>query len=159
MDLVGPGPLEPHFEDAAGAVADLPVSGCWADLGSGAGFPGIALAATYPDTEVWLVESRQKRVVFLERVVAEARLDNAWVRRMRTEKLQPACLDGVISRAYKPPLAYLEDAARLLRPGGYAVVLLGDRPDLDPQPGWTHIRSDRYAVGDGYRRRLVLRRN
>ena len=61
MDLVGPGPLEPHFQDAAGAVAGLEAVGRWVDLGSGAGFPGIALAARHPGAEVWLVESRRKR--------------------------------------------------------------------------------------------------
>jgi len=156
MDLVGPGPLEPHFQDATGAVADLPVSGRWADLGSGAGFPGIALAAAYPEAEVWLVESRRKRVVFLQKVVAEAGLSNAQVRHTRTERLPDGCLDGVISRAYRPPEAYLSDAARLLRPGGVAAVMLGDRGWDGPPAGWTVVSESRYAVGDGHRRRVVL---
>ena len=156
MDLVGPGPLEPHFQDAAGAVAGLPVSGPWADLGSGAGFPGIALAAAYPDATVLLVESRQKRAVFLDQVVAETGLLNARVLRVRAETLEPG-LDGLISRAFLPPAEVLALAGRLLVPEGLAVLLLGDR-DPEPFPGWEITEIARYPVSDGFRRRAVLRR-
>ena len=37
MDLIGPGPMEPHFEDANSAVHGLEAEGNWVDLGSGAG--------------------------------------------------------------------------------------------------------------------------
>lgn len=157
MDLVGPGPLEPHFLDAEGAVAGLPVRGTWADLGSGAGFPGVALAAAYPDATVLLVESRQKRAVFLDQVVAEAGLANARVLRVRAETLQPG-LDGLISRAFLPPAEVLALAARLLAPGGFAVLLLGDR-DFEPTPGWDVLEIARYPVADGFRRRALLRRS
>lgn len=157
MDLVGPGPLEPHFQDAEGAVAGLPVRGTWADLGSGAGFPGIALAAANPEATVLLVESRQKRAVFLDQLVAEAGLGNARVLRVRAETLNPG-LDGVISRAFLPPAAYLALAARLLAPEGLAVLLLGDR-DPEPFPGWELAEIARYPVEDGFRRRAVLRRS
>lgn len=155
MDLVGPGPLDPHFADAEGAVAGLDATGVWADLGSGAGFPGVALAAAWPDAQVWLVESRQKRAIFLERVVAEARLGNARVRRERAEDLPPGSLDGVIARAFMPPEDYLALARPLLRPGGHAVVLLGDR-DWSPPAGWTLREARRYPVPDGHRRRVVV---
>ena len=131
--------------------------GDWADLGSGAGFPGIALAARWPEASVQLVESRRKRAIFLDQVVAAAGLENAVVVRGRTEHLADGSLDGVISRAYKPPPDYLVDAARLLRPGGRAVVLQGAQGTLTPSPGWRVLQSDRYAVGDGWRLRTVLR--
>jgi 16S rRNA (guanine527-N7)-methyltransferase len=156
MDLVGPGPLEPHFADAVGAVSGLAVAGRWADLGSGAGFPGVALAAFHPAAAVELVESREKRALFLEKVVAAAGLVGAQVRRCRTEELADGAYDGVISRAYKPPPAFLEDAARLLRPGGQAVVLLGDEPSWAPPPGWVLRGRSRYAVPDGFRVRAVV---
>jgi len=158
MDLIGPGPMEPHFEDAIGAVQDLDVHGRWADLGSGAGFPGIALAAFHADAEVLLVESRQKRAIFLRKVIAEAGLDNATIVHGRTETLPEEGFDGVISRAYKPPRKFLADAERLLRPGGLAVMMLGDRTDHDLPLGWEVVRSDRYAVDDGHRVRTVARR-
>ena len=156
MDLIGPGPAMPHFVDAAAAVDGLNARGQWADLGSGAGFPGIALAARWPDAQVQLVESRQKRSIFLGQVVAAAGLSNATVIRARSETLVDGSLDGVISRAYKPPHAYLQDARRLLRPGGVAVVMLGEHGVVDVAADWTLISRDRYPTGDGWRSRVVL---
>lgn len=156
MDLVGPGPLDLHFEDAAGAIEDLDVRGTWADLGSGAGFPGISLAARFPDARVALVESRQKRCAFLEHVVACAHLTNARVVCDRVERLPAAGFDGVISRAFAPPERYLGLAHRLLRPGGVAVLMLGDGPVKVPA-GWGLVDARRYRVGDGWRVRAVVR--
>ncbi len=158
MDLVGPGPLAPHFEDARGAVEGLDARGDWADLGSGAGFPGVAVAGAFPDARVALVESREKRAIFLDKVVAEAKLDNATVARTRTEALPDGSLDGVISRAYKPPPLFLEDADRLLRPNGVAALMLGDDPDFALPDGWVEVSRHRYAVPDGFRLRVVARR-
>jgi 16S rRNA (guanine527-N7)-methyltransferase len=137
-------------------MAGLAAHGRWVDLGSGAGFPGVALAALYPEAEVWMVESRQKRATFLEQVVAQARLTNARVRCQRSEELPASSFDGVVSRAYKPPQDFLVDAARLLRPGGRAVLMLGDRDPPPPPPGWAEESHRRYAVPDGSRLRQIL---
>ena len=155
MDLVGPGPIEPHFTDAARAVDALgPITGRWADLGSGAGFPGVALAARNPGATVLLVESRRKRATFLDTVVAQAPLPNATVANARTEDLEGP-FDGLISRAYKAPEGVLQDAARLLGPGGRVALMLGDG-DWTPPPGWRVVASARYPVEDGHRRLIVV---
>lgn len=155
MDLVGPGPVQPHFTDAAAAVVALgPVEGQWADLGSGAGFPGVALAARNPGATVLLVESRRKRATFLETVLAQAGLPNATVRCGRTEDLAGP-FDGLISRAYKAPEGVLVDAARLLAPDGRVALMLGDA-DWSPPPGWRVVASARYPVEDGHRRLVVV---
>ena len=151
MDLVGPGPLDAHFKDAAGAVAGLQVTGRWADLGSGAGFPGVALAVAFPDAEVWLVESRQKRATFLETVVHDAGLRNARVVRARAEDLEGG-FDGVIARAFVPEPEYLALGRRLVREGGQVVHLLGDEVG-PPAEGWASVVETRYRVGGGHRRR------
>ena len=155
MDLVGPGPIDPHFQDAEGSVDGLAAMGAWADLGSGAGFPGITLAARHPQAQVSLVESREKRALFLHKVVAQAKLANASVVHGRTESLPGGQFDGIISRAYKPPPAVLADAARLLKPGGRIVLLLGDGalPILPTQ--WVEPQTHRYPVGKGWRLRLM----
>ena len=144
MNLVGPGDALHHFHDAAGAVQRLTVEGRWIDLGSGAGFPGIALAARHPKAEIHLVESRAKRVAFLRAVLQETGLPNLCIHHCRTEAMESG-FDGAISRAYKPPESYLADAARLLRPGGTAVLLSGEVPP--PFAGWSVVRSHTYAVG------------
>ncbi len=158
MDLVGPGLAEPHFEDAIGVVSGLDAKGEWADLGSGAGFPGIALAAFFSDARVVLAESRQKRATFLKRVVHAAGLANARVHHGRTEALADGAFDGVISRAYKPPLDFLVDAARLLKPGGRAVLMLGAEAEIELPETFERMEAFNYPVGDGERQRLVLRR-
>jgi len=152
MDLVGPGPVAPHFEDAAHAVQWLEgTKGAWADLGSGAGFPGVALAARHPEVRVTLVESRQKRATFLKEVVHRAALSNAKVFHGRSEALESGAWDGVISRAYRPPEDYLADALRLLRSGGTAVLLLA-RQEIPQLEGLTVFHVEHYAVNDQPRR-------
>jgi 16S rRNA (guanine527-N7)-methyltransferase len=158
MDLVGPGPIDPHFQDSGSAVAQLDAIGPWADLGSGAGFPGVALAGAYPDATVDLVESRRKRATFLEKVVFEAGLDNATVRCIRSETLPDHRYVGIISRAYKPPHKVLANTTHLLVPGGRVVLLLGSQSDIDTPLGWRELDRVVYAVGDGKRMRLVLER-
>lgn len=158
MDLIGPGPAAPHFQDCEGAVKGLDAVGPWADLGSGAGFPGIALAGAYPGAQVDLVESRRKRAIFLDKVVAEAGLVNATVHNVRSETLASGSYVGIISRAYKPPRKVLADASRLLVPGGRVVLLLGGQADIDTPLGWVEVNRQRYAVGDGMRLRLVFQR-
>ena len=153
MNLVGPGSVDPHFLDAVGAVDGLNAAGRWADLGSGAGFPGIALASRHPSASVLLVESRAKRATFLAQVIREAQLDNASLFHGRVEDLPPG-FDGIISRAFRPPEAYLKDAERLLTPGGRAVLLSGDRPPTFS--GWIVEETVEYAVADGTRTRTTL---
>ncbi|MAY79197.1 MAG: hypothetical protein CL930_00245 [Deltaproteobacteria bacterium] len=155
MNLVGPGPVKPHFVDAIGAVDGLNATGRWADLGSGAGFPGISLAIRHPEAEVLLVESRQKRAVFLRTVLQAAGLQNATVFHGRVESVEPG-FDGVISRAFRPPEDYLQDADRLLVPGGHAVLLSGNTPPNFE--GWAVVDSQSYAVPDGTRTRTILGR-
>ena len=72
MNLVGPGPVDLHYADCAEAVRGLDPQGQWADLGTGAGFPGVVLAAQYPELHLDLVDSRRKRCAFLEQVLAQA---------------------------------------------------------------------------------------
>ena len=137
-------------------MSGLSAAGHWADLGSGAGFPGVALAEAYPEASVVLVESREKRAQFLKRLVIEVGLDNLSVYHGRSENLAPG-FDGLISRAYRPPDKVLADADRLLKEGGHVVILSGD--DLPAVSGWQVISSERYRVVDGDRVRTVLSRD
>ena len=145
MDLVGPGSLMPHFEDAALSVSWIPAEGKWADLGSGAGFPGIALAARHPQAQVHLVESRQKRAVFLKQVLLQTTLENASVLHQRSEELPLAHFNGVISRAYRPPPEALLQARELLQISGIAVLLLA-KHDIPHCDGMTMFHVERYQV-------------
>ncbi len=157
MDLVGPGPLEPHFQDAAHAVAWLDAAGHWADLGSGAGFPGIALAARHPKATVSLVESRRKRSIFLKELVAACDLDNVSVLHQRVEALAPESLAGVVARAFQPPADLLKTVHPLLEIGGIAVVLVA-REDPPGAEGFEMFHVEHYEVEGKPRRSVGYRR-
>ena len=159
MDLIGPGNMEHHFVDARQAIEALSLTGQWVDLGSGAGFPGIALAAEYPELHVTMIESRQKKATFLRQVCHQGKAKNITVRCTRTENINGP-FDGVISRAYKPPLRFLEDALRLTKIGGLAIVMLGENGSFLIPEEWILQSEKVYTLPDdhGLRKRWVLER-
>jgi 16S rRNA (guanine527-N7)-methyltransferase len=101
-----------------------------ADLGSGAGWPGLALAAALPDTHVALVESAIRRCSYLERAVEAAGLANVEVVHARAEDW-PAGIganDVVTARALGALAVVCEYAAPLLAEGGMLVAWKGAVP-------------------------------
>lgn len=95
-----------------------------ADIGSGAGWPGLALAAALPKTHVFLVESAVRHCRYLARAVEAGRLANAEVVHSRVEEWQGSC-DVVTARALAALPVVLEYAAPLLVEGGHAVAWKG----------------------------------
>lgn len=163
MNLVGPGPIEEHFADADGALEALgAVRGRWVDLGTGAGFPGLPFASRFPDVELDLVDSRQKRCVFLQEVLGSSDLRGHASRRVlcqRVEDLEAHAYDGVLSRAFAPPPDVLDHADRLLRGAGLVVLLLQDDAPIPADPRFRVARDHRYFVPNrGPRRAVVLER-
>jgi 16S rRNA (guanine527-N7)-methyltransferase len=98
-----------------------------ADLGSGAGWPGIALAAALPEAEVALVESARRRCQYLERSVAAAGLTNVRVVHARAEEWRAGIgvNDLVTARALAALPVLCEYAAPLLADGGHLVAWKG----------------------------------
>lgn len=124
MNLVGPGPIDGHYDDSDKALAWLAPTGRWVDLGTGAGFPGVVFAARFPGVRLELVDSREKRCRFLEEVFAAAPSPGVTVRCMRHEGLPASAYDGVMSRALHAPEEMLDVGRRLLVPGGTLVLFL-----------------------------------
>jgi 16S rRNA (guanine527-N7)-methyltransferase len=100
-----------------------------ADIGAGAGFPGLPLAVALPEVEVALVESQRRKCDFLLRISVEAQIDNASVVRARAEEWNDGMThnDVVAARALAPQPVVLEYAAPLLRVGGSLVDWRGRR--------------------------------
>lgn len=100
-----------------------------ADLGSGSGFPGVALAVALPRASVRLIESQQRKCRFLERVCRTAAIENAGVVWTRAEEWGEGAgqNDLVVARALAPQPVVLEYAAPLLRMGGALVDWRGRR--------------------------------
>jgi 16S rRNA (guanine527-N7)-methyltransferase len=91
------------------------------DLGSGAGWPGLALAAALPAARVFLVESAIRHCRYLQRAVDVAGLRNVVVVHSRAEEWSCAC-DLVTARALAALPVVLEYAAPLLIEGGHVVA-------------------------------------
>jgi 16S rRNA (guanine527-N7)-methyltransferase len=100
-----------------------------AEIGAGAGFPGLALAVALPGSRVRLVESQARKCGFVERVAAEAGIENAEAVCARVEEWPEGigAHDLVLARAVGPQPIVLEYAAPLLRLGGALVDWRGRR--------------------------------
>jgi 16S rRNA (guanine527-N7)-methyltransferase len=100
-----------------------------ADLGAGAGFPGLALAAALPDARVALVESASRKCEYLRRVLAEAGIPNADVVHARAEEWHDGMggQDLVVARSLASLTVVCEYAAPLLEVGGSVVAWKGKR--------------------------------
>jgi 16S rRNA (guanine527-N7)-methyltransferase len=120
-----------HVADSLTALELSAVRGASeiADVGSGAGFPGVVLAAALPRAEVHLVESSRRKCRFLARALTEAAIDNASVVCARAEDWSEgrARCDLVTARAIGPLAVILEYAAPLLELGGSLVAWKGGR--------------------------------
>jgi 16S rRNA (guanine527-N7)-methyltransferase len=104
-----------------------------ADLGSGAGFPGTALAVALPQTTVSLIESHGRKCEFLRGLCARAGIANATVVCARVEDWREGrgANDAVVARALAPQPVVLEYAAPLLRLGGALVDWRGRRNEAE----------------------------
>jgi 16S rRNA (guanine527-N7)-methyltransferase len=120
-----------HVADSLMALELAPVAAARriADLGSGAGFPGLALALALPDARVALVESAARKCEFLARAVEAAGAENAEVVHARAEAWREglAACDLVTARALAALPVVVEYAAPLLAPGGTLVAWRGRR--------------------------------
>jgi len=108
-----------------------------ADLGSGAGFPGLALAVALPGARVALVESAARRCAFIERLRARVGVANADVVCARVEEWREGLggHDLVVARALAPLAVLCEYAAPLLEIGGSLVAWKGATDAAEAQAG------------------------
>ena len=125
-----------HLADSLVALELQPVrtASSIADLGAGAGLPGLPLAIALPRARVWLVESSARKCEFIQRAVEACGVANAVVVHSRAESWRAGLrrFDVVTARALAPLAVVEEYAAPLLRIGGLLVVWRGQRdPDAE----------------------------
>lgn len=120
-----------HLADSLVAleIEALRKAGRVVDLGSGAGFPGLALAVALPQVEVRLVESQRRKCEYIERVCAQVGIGNARVVHARAEEWREGLEDNdvAVARALAPAPVVMEYAAPLLRAGGTLIDWRGRR--------------------------------
>jgi 16S rRNA (guanine527-N7)-methyltransferase len=143
LDLVASDPLAPttvkeprrvlddHLADSLVAleVEEVRTATKVADLGAGAGFPGLPLAIALPNAAVALVESSNRKCAFISRAIEACGVTNAQAVHTRVESWDEGfeMCDLVTARALAPLEVVVEYAAPLLRLGGSLVVWRGRR--------------------------------
>jgi 16S rRNA (guanine527-N7)-methyltransferase len=131
--------VDAHVADALVALELPEVRGATriADLGSGAGFPGLVLAAALPGARVSLVESSAKKCAFLGRAVEAMGLANVEVVGSRAEEWTAGTgsCDLVTARAVAPLNVLVEYAAPLLSAAGALVAWKGRRDEAQERDG------------------------
>lgn len=118
-------------------VADLREASRIADVGAGAGFPGLVLAVALPATKVDLIESVGRKCEFMRRAIEATGIDNASVLNTRSEDLAVAegreTYDTVTARAVGRLSTLAELASPLLKPNGVLVAWKGKRDEDEEQ--------------------------
>jgi 16S rRNA (guanine527-N7)-methyltransferase len=149
INLTGTNQLEElvtrHVLDSlAGLIvlSALPAGASVADLGSGAGFPGLPIKIARPDLRITMIEPRQKRAAFLTTVCALIKIQGVEIVEATIDpKHPPAALAGrfdcVLTRAVAEPQAAKGVASPLLRSGGLLVIWASEHQAASAGPGFT----------------------
>lgn len=141
-----------HIADSAQLLSHVPRETCspWLDLGTGAGFPGLVIAALRPECEVVMVESRVKRTQWLERARIAMGLTYAEVPSTRVELLPDRKYRVISARAFAPLPKLLQLSARFstsdtmwLLPKGRSA-----RQELADLKGWRHAFHVEQSLSD-----------
>ncbi len=141
-----------HIADSAQLLAHVPreTSSPWLDLGTGAGFPGLVVAALRPECEVVMVESRARRIEWLDRARIALGLDRARVEGSRLELVPSRDFRVISARAFAPLPKLLELSARFstsetvwLLPKGRSA-----RQELLDLSGWNHMFHVEQSLSD-----------
>lgn len=172
LALIGKGTtgevLERHFGESLAALPLVPSTppaggegrGVMVDVGSGAGFPGLVLAAARPGWDVVLVEARQRKWAFLMSVTRKGALScrclNARVGDPLPEGL-PGVFDLLTARAIRLPTGVLGPLLERLSAAGRALFWAGGA-DPDLPAGWT-VSRELHLPGSEHRRILEVRRD
>jgi len=131
-----------HIADSAQLLLHVPRgTSHWLDLGTGAGFPGLVIAALRPECEMLMVESRGRRVEWLERARLALGLTRASVIGKRLELVETRKFEAISARAFAPLDRLLSLSARFstshtmwLLPKGRSA-----KQELDELRGWRHM--------------------
>ena len=127
------------------SLAVLPYlwSGKWLDVGSGAGLPGLVLAIARPDWQFTMVDSNSKKTSFVQQVIIELELKNAYVNCVRIEDWHPQeKFDGIISRAFTELGNFLSVTRHLVSENGRWAAMKGmPEQELENIPSDCEIKS------------------
>jgi 16S rRNA (guanine527-N7)-methyltransferase len=150
-----------HLLDSLAVLPHLGGVERLADVGSGAGLPGLVLAMARPELEVVSVEANQKKSAFQQQAKIELGLSNVTIHCGRVEALEPERpFDAVISRAFSSLALFVRLTDRLVGREGRLLAMKGLAPadELAAVPGgWRAFAVHRLAVpGLAAQRHLIV---
>jgi 16S rRNA (guanine527-N7)-methyltransferase len=154
------GILKFHFGESFFAAEAVPIKfGRLADVGSGAGFPGLPLAILLPHLEVVLIESNLKKATFISEVIRTLTLGNAKVWRGRMEEMPrdtDSQFDFVTARALGNHDKLLSWSTGALNSTGRAVLWIGaeEADRVSPTDSWKWLSP--ISIPDSERRVLLV---
>ena len=134
-----------HIIDSLTLVSHLPEQGTVADIGSGAGFPGMVLAIMRPDLHFTLVDSVKKKAHFLQKAIDALELPNAQSMPLHTVDIirEGITFDVCTARAVSQMSKLVEWALPLLETGGKFLAMKG--PDVDEELGYAATVISQYC--------------
>ena len=156
QNLVSAGSLEAvwtrHIVDSAQLLGFVPRETCspWLDLGTGAGFPGLVIAALRPECEVVMVESRSRRAEWLEYARIALGLNRAKTIGSRLELVPTQSVCVISARAFAPLPRLLELSARFSTADTLWLLPKGRSApqELQRLTGWDHLFHVEHSLTD-----------
>jgi 16S rRNA (guanine527-N7)-methyltransferase len=122
-----------HFLDSLLYLKVIPEGAVTvADIGSGAGFPGIPVKIMRPETVMYLIESSGKKTAFLRHIIKKIGLDTIDVIEKRVEGIQsgrelPSPIDVAVTRALFSVREFIDKASHLVKQGGILILSKGPK--------------------------------
>ncbi|MEW6584627.1 MAG: 16S rRNA (guanine(527)-N(7))-methyltransferase RsmG [Nitrospirota bacterium] len=121
-----------HFLDSLLYLKVMPEEAASiADVGTGAGFPGLPIKIMRPEIVLYLIESSGKKCAFLRHITRRLEIESAFIIEKRVENIRSAqemtAVDAAVTRALFTVNEFLEKASHVVRPGGFLVLSKGPK--------------------------------
>jgi len=133
-----------HFLDSLLYIKAIPQGALKiADIGSGAGFPGIPIKIIRPELDLYLIESSAKKSLFLRHITDLLRIKNIEVIEERAENIKrPLCVDVAVTRALFTIEEFIRKASHLIKKGGIMIHSKGPKVEEELQK----LRDINYTI-------------
>lgn len=140
-----------HIADSAQLLSHVSrETNSWLDLGTGAGFPGLVVAVLRPQCQVLMVESRARRIEWLERCCSRLGLNRAQIIGQRLELVESRPVDVISARAFAPLDRLLGLSARFSTSDTLWLLPKGRSAEheLSEVRGWRHMFHVEHSLTD-----------
>ncbi len=144
-----------HLADSVPLARSLASGERLLDIGSGAGVPGLIVAALREDVTVVCAESTAKKAAFLSQAALAMKLPNARVHHGRAEQMTER-FDTIAARAVAKPDELAQRFGHLLIKGGKLAVFAAEKTGAAPPPGWRQLNEISYDLPAGHGARSLF---